>query len=195
MAHAYIFYGKSGSGKGTQAKLLKAHLESQGRSVLYIETGQLLRNFAAEHNSLSARYTKEVLDQGGLMPVFFPIYLWGNELIQKFDGTQDLIIDGAARRIEEAPALESALSFLKIQDQKVFHIHITDETAQTRLSSRVEGRADDADAEKIKSRLDWYVTNVLPVLEYFHKSTQVEMIEIDGEPDVDGVWKQIETKI
>jgi len=194
MAHAYIFYGKAGSGKGTQAKLLKAHLESLGRSVLYIETGQLFRNFTTDNTSFAAERTKQVIDNGGLMPAFFPIYLWGHELIQKFDGTQDVILDGVTRRIEEAPILESALSFFQIEHPKIFHIHIIDETAQTRLKIRGD-RADDADASKIQVRLDWYTTNVLPVLEYFQHNGQIEVIEIDGEPDVDGVWQQILDKL
>lgn len=191
MANAYIFYGKAGSGKGTQAKLLKDYLESQGRSVVYIEAGGLFRNFVETHHSFSADRTKTVIESGQLMPAFFPIYLWSQALIAQYDGTQDLILDGVTRRIEEAPILESALDFFQVDKKIVFTIHISDQTAQNRLAIRGEGRADDADINKIQKRLDWYTENVIPVLEYFKKESSVHVCEIDGEPDVDGVWEDI----
>lgn len=191
MSNAYIFYGKAGSGKGTQAKLLQDHLLGVGKKVLYIETGKIFRDFVASTNTYSAEQTKLIIDQGKLMPAFFPIYLWARELVEKYDGTQDIILDGVTRRLDEAPILESALEFLNIQNKKIFHIHITDETAQTRLASRSQGRADDTDPALVQKRLDWYTTNVLPVLEYFKKNNQIEVVEIDGEPNPDQVFAQI----
>lgn len=191
MSNAYIFYGKAGSGKGTQAKLLKEHLESVGRSVLYIETGGLFRAFTESTKTFAATRTREIIDNGQLMPAFFPIYLWAHELIAKYDGTQDIILDGVTRRIEEAPILESALEFFKVDKKIVFHIHIADATAQTRLAIRPGDRADDADPVKVQKRLDWYTDNVLPVLEYYKKGNMITVHEIDGEPDVTGVRDQI----
>lgn len=187
---AYIFYGKAGSGKGTQALELKKYLEAQGRKVLYIETGALLRDFIVSNNSFSAKLTGEVVNNGKLMPSFLPVYLWTDELIKNFDGTQDIIFDGVARRIEEAPIIDSAITFFNIERTIVFNIHISDETAIARLSIRGD-RADDASVEKIQKRLDWYQTNVLPVIDYFKFHDRFTFFEIDGEPDVEGVSNQI----
>ena len=132
---AIIFIGPQGSGKGTQAKLLKDLLESRGRTVLYVETGGLFRDFVASGDSFAARRTREVVDNGQLMPPFFPIYLWANQLIAGYDGTQDVILDGVARRIEEAPIIASAIEFFKIEKPTVFSIQIADETAVTRLQN------------------------------------------------------------
>jgi adenylate kinase family enzyme len=191
MSNAYIFYGKAGSGKGTQAQLLKTHLESQGRSVVYIETGGLFRNFVETNTGFSAQRTKTVIESGQLMPAFFPIYLWSQAMIEHFDGTQDLILDGLTRRIEEAPILESALDFFQIEKKIVFNIHIDDAIAQTRLAMRAGDRPDDADPVKIQKRLDWYNEKVLPVLEYFKQNNTMTMCDIDGEPDVAQVQNQV----
>ena len=71
----YIFFGRSGSGKGTQAELLIKYLQEQKREVLYIETGRVFREFM-EQDSYSARLTREMLSGGGLLPVFLPVWIW-----------------------------------------------------------------------------------------------------------------------
>lgn len=189
--NAYIFYGKSGSGKGTQAQLLIQYLESQGQSVLYIETGKLFRDFVATNTTFSAQRTKSIIENGQLMPAFFPVYLWARELIENYDGTQHIILDGVTRRLEEAPILESALEFLQVDKKIVFTINLSDTSAMNRLLSRNQGRADDADPEKIQKRLDWYTENVNPVLDYYRKGTTISVIDIDGEPDVETIFEEI----
>lgn len=195
MSNAYIFYGKAGSGKGTQALELKKHLESQGRSVLYIETGALFRNFVASNASFAAKRTSEVIDNGQLMPAFFPIYLWAHELIQNFTGTEDVILDGVARRIEETPIIDSAIEFFNVEKTFVFHIDITDETAIERLQNRGQGRADDASLARIRERLDLYQKDTVPVINYFRDHDHVQFVEINGELDVAGVLEQVKSKI
>lgn len=191
MSTAYIFYGKAGSGKGTQALLLKQELESQGKKVLYIETGNLFRNFVSENKTYAATRTREIIDVGDLMPPFFPIYLWAHELIQNFDGTQDVIFDGAARRIEEAQILSSALSFFKFEKVSVFEIDIKDDTAVTRILSRNQGRADDSDASKVSEKMIWYRDNVMPAIEFWKANSQVKVFQIDGEPQIEKVFKSL----
>ncbi len=189
---AYLFYGKAGSGKGTQAVKLKEYLEAQGRTVIYIETGSMIRNFMAPNTTLVERLTTDIMNAGQLMPVFFPVYIWSDALIKNYTGNEDIILDGVARRIEEGHALDSAFEFFQIKNRFVFHIHITDQTAIDRLQIRGQGRADDADVTKIQNRLDWYQENVIPVIEYFQGNTNYKFVEINGEESVDGVFDQIE---
>jgi len=190
MSQAYLFFGKAGSGKGTQALQLKEYLESQGRAVLYIETGELFRKFVADSASFAAKRTSEVIDSGQLMPPFFPVYLWAHELIQKFDGTQDVILDGVARRMEEAVMIESAFQFFKIDTTYVFNIHIDDQTAINRLAMRGD-RADDSSLEKIQKRLDWFKLNVVLAIEYFKQHEGFKFFEIDGEKTVEEIHNEI----
>jgi adenylate kinase family enzyme len=189
--NAYIFYGKSGSGKGTQAQLLIEHLENQGQSVLYVETGKLFRDFVASNDTFSAQRTKSIIDNGQLMPAFFPVYLWAKQLIENYDGTQHIILDGVTRRIEEAPILESALEFLQVDKKIVFNIDLSNASAQQRLLSRNQGRADDADVTKIQQRLDWYAENVNPVLDYYRQGNTLTVYDINGEPAIETIFEEI----
>ena len=188
---AYIFYGKAGSGKGTQALELKNHLESLGKKVLYIETGKLFRDFVANHDTFASHRTKGVIENGELMPAFFPVYLWADQLIQNFNGTEEIILDGVARRIEEAPMIDSALDFFQVMKRFVFTIDITDETAVKRLQMRGQGRADDASIDKIKERLGLYAEKTLPILNYFETHTRYTFVRIDGEPSPEEVFAQV----
>lgn len=188
---AYIFYGKAGSGKGTQAALLKSHLESTGQNVLYIETGNLFRNFVANNNSIAAVRTREILDSGELMPPFFPIYLWANQLVEIWNGTDDIIFDGAARRLEEAHTLASALTFFKVDRVSVFEISISDDTAIARVASRNQGRADDSSSAKTMEKMHWYRDNVAPAIEFWKTCPNVLFHEINGELPIEEVFGQI----
>lgn len=188
----FIFFGKSGSGKGTQAKLLAKYLENaKGTSPLFIETGQGFREFI-KSESYTATLTQEVLSEGGLLPVFMPIWLWTDILVNKYDGTQDLILDGLCRRPAEAPVLDSALKFYGQKNPIVVYINVSDNWAFERMKAR--GRKDDTD-EYIKSRLKWFEWNVVPAMAYFHEHPDYTFIEINGEQTVEEVHGQIISKL
>ncbi len=199
MANAYIFYGKAGAGKGTQAALLRSYLESQGHSVISAETGGLLREFYAGQGFLPAKI-KQTMGEGKLTPVFMAAYVWAHALVQNFTGTEDVVFDGVARRIEEAPVLDSALSYLEFKHVHVFQLHIFDETAVVRMKARAlasgaAARPDDLDEKAIKTRLDAYKNEVLPVVEYFERHPVYHLHEINGEESIDGVLEQIKRVI
>ncbi len=191
-SHAYIFFGKSGSGKGTQAELLKQELEKKGRKVIYIETGQLFRNFVASGTGHLHDQTKNIIENGKLMPVFFPVYLWARVLVENYTGTEDIIFDGVSRKIEEAPIIDSALDFLGIENRTVLDITVSDQWVIDRLSAR--GRADDS-IEGIKKRLTWFESNVVPVLEYFKINRKYMFINIVGEQSIEAVHVEIMSKL
>lgn len=198
MSHAYIFYGKAGSGKGTQGKLLKEFLESQGRTVIYIEQGANFRAFAQTTGRI-AELTKETLNSGKLMPAFMPIYLWTKALVDQYTGTEDVIFDGVARIAQEASVLDSGIEYLGFSKAVVFHVNISDATAVTRIKSRAElsikaggsARTDDLSDASIQTRIDAYQKQVLPVIEYFKTNPRYQLVEVDGEVDVPSVFEQI----
>jgi adenylate kinase len=188
----FIFFGKSGSGKGTQAKLLAKYLETaKGRQPMYIETGQGFREFI-KSESHTADLTKKVLSEGGLLPVFMPVWLWTDILVKNYDGTQDLILDGLCRRPAEAPVLDSALKFYNQKNPIVVYINVSDKWALDRMKER--GRKDDTE-EYIKSRLKWFEWNVVPAMAYFHEHPDYTFIEINGEQSVEDVHGQIISKL
>jgi len=188
----FIFFGKSGSGKGTQAKLLGDYLKrTKGNEVLYIETGEGFRDFI-KTDSHTAQLTKEVLSGGGLLPVFMPIWLWTDFLVKNYNGTEDLILDGLCRRPAEAPVLDSALKFFGQKNPIIIYINVSNEWSFARMKDR--GRKDDTEAY-IKSRLDWFEWNVVPAMAYFHEHPDYTFLEINGEQTVEEVQSEILSRL
>lgn len=188
----FIFFGKSGSGKGTQARLLGDYLKKiKSNKVLYIETGEGFRQFM-ETGSHTANLTKQVLADGGLMPVFMPIWLWTDFLVKNYNGTEDLILDGLCRRPAEAPVLDSALKFFGQKNPIIVYINVSNDWAFTRMKAR--GRKDDTD-EYIKSRLEWFEWNVVPSIAYFHEHPDYTFLEINGEQTVEEVHNEIISRL
>ncbi|MEK9201777.1 MAG: nucleoside monophosphate kinase, partial [Patescibacteria group bacterium] len=87
----FIFFGRSGSGKGTQAGLLVSYLQKKNpeRKVIHIETGKQIREFLAE-NTYTSKLTQNIVKNGGLLPAFLPIWVWTEYLIRNFSGNEHL---------------------------------------------------------------------------------------------------------
>lgn len=183
----YIFFGKSGSGKGTQANLLKHDLEAEGRSVLHIETGSRFREFMHQ-GSYTASLVKEELDNGKLLPVNMPIWIWTQVFIDKYNGTEDLILDGLCRRTKEAEVLDKALGFYGQLNPIVIYINVSDDWAFERMKSR--NRPDDTD-EYIRSRLDWFEWQVVPAMAFFKENEHYTFLTINGEQTIAEVHREI----
>jgi adenylate kinase family enzyme len=188
---AYIFYGRSGCGKGTQGDKLIAYLEARGRKVVRIETGSMLRTIAAG-NSFTADLARKLLKRGGLMPVFMPIMAWATEFFKNLSGNEDVLLDGVARRLEEAKLLLAALRFYQYERKVVVHMKVSEEFATKLLTSR--GRSDDTPSG-IAARMKWFEKDVVPVIEYFRKYKYAEFVEVNGEQTIEEVWRELKTKL
>ena len=103
----YIFAGHSGAGKGTQVKLFKQKAETlfPGVPVLHVQTGDMFRSLIQEDTE-TARRAKALIDQGLLPPAFLGVYAWAHMLINGYNGTQIVCIDGTPRIPEEVPLLK-----------------------------------------------------------------------------------------
>lgn len=186
----FIFFGPSGSGKGTQANLLKEYLETHDaeRKTLYVETGQRFREFVSESTTHTRDLTKNVMDSGGLMPEFMPIWIWAQFFVDNYTGKEHLILDGLSRRAHEAPVLHGALDFYGIKNPVIVEIGVSRDWALERLLGR--GRSDD-DPVKITARLDWYWEQVMPALDYFKKLPDFRCISINGEQPIEKVHQDL----
>jgi len=189
---AFIFYGRSGSGKGTQAKLLCKYLEKKTRyKVLYVETGNGLRDLATK-KYLTSSLVQRVMSDGGLMPEFLPIWVWGNALVKYFTGEEHLVLDGLARRVDEVPILDSALRFFGFGQPYIIYLNVPRERAFAMLKSR--GRPDDTDVS-INERLDWFEQNVQFALERLSSMPHYRLLDIDGTQSIEDVHKNIVERI
>ena len=189
----FIFFGPSGSGKGTQARILIDHLQSVDpeRKTLYIETGRRFREFMTEA-SFTAAKTKELIDSGALLPEFLPIWLWSEYFVRHVSGDEHMILDGLSRRAHEAPILSSAMKFYNREKPFVISIEVSREWAREKLLARERG---DDKLEQIEKRLDWFEKNVLSAIEYFRNNEFYNFISVNGEQSVVEVNKEIMSKI
>jgi adenylate kinase len=193
MPNIYIFYGRSGAGKGTQADLLKKYLEQTDseHATLHFETGGAFREFIKKDNYTTG-LIKKTLDVGGLLPEFLPIWIWTQFFIDNFTGKENIILDGVARRMPEAPVLDSALKYYNFQKVFIIYLNVSRECVTERMKKR--GRHDDTE-ENIKERLDWYEENVVPVVDYFRNNDRNTFLDVDGEPAIEEIHKEIISKI
>lgn len=191
MAHyqTFVFMGRSGCGKGTQAKLLMEQLAQTQpeHSVYYLETGQKFRDFlnAPYHASSLA---KQIMDTGERQPDFLAIYMWSHLLVENMKGDEHLVLDGTPRSLIEAQALGTALTFFDRSDARIIHINISRQEAETRLRAR--GRGDDAE-NGIQKRLDWFDRDVVPAIEYYRTHPEYHFYEINGEQSVEAVQAEL----
>ena len=189
----FIFFGPSGSGKGTQARRLQDEIKKRDpdRNILYIETGQKFRELA-ENDSFTAQKMKNILETGNLAPVFLPIWVLAGIMIENVTGDEHLFLDGMSRRLVEANVLDSALKFYKRENLTIISIECSDEWATKLLKGR--GRSDDTD-EEIKKRLGWYRENTVPAIEYFKNDSDYRFIPINGEQTIEDVHQEIMIKL
>ena len=188
-----IFFGRSGSGKGTQAELLIEYLKKKdpARVVLYMETGGHFRKFMEDGN-FTSRKVKEVLDKGELLPEFLPIWSWTQFFIDKVTGNEHIITDGLARQENEAPVLDSAVRFYQRPNPDVILIEVSRHWASQRLSER--GRYDDTQKD-IARRLDWFDAHTMKAVDYFKNQSSYNFHEINGEQTIEEVHKEILKKL
>ncbi len=190
---AYIFIGRSGCGKGTQSELLTKKLRESNPDIkiLHVESGNELRKFAKEDN-YSAALTKKVLSEGGLMPEFMPMYLWGKLFVSGFTGQETTIFDGTPRKLMEAKVLDSLFPFYGMDKPWVIYLDVDHEESTRRLQGR--GRADDTE-EAIRKRMAWFENDVKPSVEFYRTNPNVRFLDIDGERSIDEVHADIVKRV
>ena len=206
-----IILGPSGSGKGTQAKLLakKFNLE-------HLASGLILRKIAKENTSFGRKVNTIIHQQGKFVPYQWIVKLVRKE-IKKINKNKGIVFDGFARKLPEIKELEKLLAKIGREIDYIFVIKITDKEALRRLSIRrccskcghlfilgktlkkgekicpicggkIYQRKDDTRL-RILSRLREYKKETLPVIEYLKKKGKI--IEINGEQSVEKVHKDI----
>ena len=184
-----VFFGASGSGKGTQAKLLIEYLAKKDskRKSLYVETGQRFRDFTKSQNYTASK-VKEIMAAGKFLPPFFPIWTWAGFLIENFTGEEHLIFDGVCRQPEEGPVFHSALQFYGRAMPVILLLKMRNKEVEKRLLKR--GRYDDT-LEKIDERLRSFEKNAMPSVEYFQKNPECKFVTIDGDQSIEAVFEDV----
>ncbi len=204
-----LLIGPSGSGKGTQARLLIERLGFE-----CIEMGKILREEAKKDTDIGRFIYKTIMVEGKLLPDDIASKLLTKKIYQ-LDSRQKLIIDGYPRTLNQVKDLDKIFNDLNRKNIMVFNIDVPEKITIDRLSKRLvcstcknnykenglkEGgkcpkcsgklikRADDA-PEKVKERLEWAHKKVVPVAKEY-RSRNV-LYDIDGNQDLEKVYEDI----
>lgn len=192
-----IFISRSGGGKGTQInKLIDYIKEKDASDVFHMESGPKFRDFI-KGTTYASKLARKINDTGELQPSFLSVWAWTGLFIDQIDNTKHVIIDGTPRRISEARVLDEALQFFEREDMVVIYLNVSKEKSLERIKSRYSDddsskkRDDDSHLDAVRKRLEWFDTDVLPVVDFYKTHHKYRFIEVDGECPVDEVHAEI----
>jgi adenylate kinase len=178
-----VFFGPNGSGKGTQATLLKSELK-----VPHISTGDLLRAAVKAGTPLGLR-AKVIMDAGKLVSDEMVLGIL-EERLADADVGGGFILDGYPRNLVQCEALESLLARLRQPLDIAIKLDVPDAAILARCEQRfaAEHRPDD-DSAIVRKRLDVYREQTAPVAEHFAQIGK--LATVDGVGDVNTVFQRI----
>ncbi len=178
-----VLLGAPGSGKGTQATLLKNRL-----NVPHISTGELLRAAVAEGTPLGL-HAKAVMATGALVSDEIVLGML-EERFRQDDVQRGFILDGYPRNLVQARALDALLERLNLPVDKALQLDVAEETLLARLAGRAtaEGRADD-NPQAVAHRLHVYQQQTAPVIDYYHGRDM--LVRVPGEGSVEEILERI----
>jgi adenylate kinase len=178
-----VLLGAPGSGKGTQAAMLKAELK-----VPHISTGDLLRAAVKAGTPLGLK-AKAVMEAGKLVSDDIVLAML-EERITEPDARGGFILDGYPRNLAQCEALEALLARIGQPLDIAIKLKVPSELIVERIAGRAaaEGRKDDT-PETVRERLRVYAEQTAPVAEHFAGIGKLRIV--DGVGEVDEVFKRI----
>lgn len=167
-----ILFGPPGSGKGTQAELLKGKYQ-----LLHISTGDLLREEIANNTTLGLE-AKKLMDKGELVPDAVVVGM----IQSKLDTHQDakgVIFDGFPRTVKQAEALDQLLESMNAPINALIAIVVDEEELKQRLLLRGKdsGRPDDQNVSIIENRIQEYKNKTTAVASYYEAKGKLKNIQ------------------
>ncbi len=190
-----ILMGPPGAGKGTLAKQLKSAL-----NLVHISTGDMFRENIKAQTELG-KLAQSYIDHGDLVPDSVTIEMLKARLAEK-DCEKGFLLDGFPRTLPQAEALEKLSKEINRPIEVVVNLDCDNQELIRRISGRrvckncgapyhivtmkpkVEGvcdlcggplyqRADDNE-EALKVRLDHYVKDTKPLLDFYRERGLLE---------------------
>lgn len=199
-----VLFGPPGSGKGTQASLMKERM-----NIAHISTGDLFRKNIKEGTELGV-LAKSYIEKGQLVPDEVTINMLKDRLSQG-DCKNGYILDGFPRNLNQAVALEGITEIDRaiLIDQKY-------DVIIPRLAGRRVCKAcgdttnikwpeytpicpkcnipyvqrDDDKEEVIKARLADYEKQTTPLIDFYKKRDQLSVVNASTE--IEETYKQVE---
>ncbi len=205
-----ILLGAPGAGKGTQSERI-----IEDYNIIQISTGDILREEVKKETELG-KIAKSYMDKGELVPDDIIIGMMENRLKQD-DAQNGVILDGFPRTIAQAEALDKLLEKLGKKLDVVINLEVPFDVLVNRLTARVycsvckktynlifsppkiEGvcdvcggrlvRRDDDNEETVKNRLNVYLEQTQPLIDYYKEKGILK--NIDGNRSPDEVYNDI----
>lgn len=206
-----VFMGPPGAGKGTQAeKIIETY------QIPHISTGDMFRKAIKDQTELGME-AKRYMDQGALVPDHVTIGIVKDRLSES-DCKSGFLLDGFPRTVDQAKALDEILTSLDSKIDYVINIDVDLNILKERLTGRricrscgatyhkifnpsiVEGVCDkcggelyqrkDDNEETVGNRLDVYVNQTKPLLDYY--SLAGNLVNINGQQSIDLVFEEIQ---
>ena len=178
--------GPQGSGKGTQAKRIKAMY-----GIPHIATGDMIREMKELPTELG-RELKAVYDRGDLVSDELMVRLIKDRL-SRGDTLGGFVLDGFPRTMPQAEALDGLLREIGRDLDVVFDLQVADrDVLLQRMLRRAaeEGRSDDT-PEAMKRRLELYERETAPLVEYY-RTTRGNVVGIHADRTPEEVFREIE---
>lgn len=183
-----VLFGPPGCGKGTQtAKLVEKY------NMISISSGELFRKhmkLGDELGKLAATY----IDEGNLVPDSVVIDMMKHTL-EELNAPNGVILDGFPRTTAQAEALDVIMEEMGQTISCMVSIHVPVDELKNRITSRgkTSGRSDDANMEKINTRLDVYFRDTQKVIDFYEPQGKYHHVE--GMAEIDIVFNRICTII
>lgn len=207
MATYFVMLGPPGVGKGTQAKVL-----SEKTGLQHISSGDLFRENIKNQTDLG-KLARAYMDKGELVPDDVTIGML-RERLSRPDAEKGAILDGFPRTPTQSDALDQLLSSINGgQVDVVPYLTAPESVSVERISGRWTCRAnghvyhqkfnppkqpgvcdvdgselyqrDDDKAETVKHRIEVYLQQTAPLIEYYRQKGR--LVEIDGTQSVEHV--------
>ena len=173
-----ILFGKPGSGKGTQASLIKNKY-----NLVHISTGDVFRKNMSNKTDLGM-LAKGYMEKGELVPDEITVNMLKEELENHLP-CEGFIFDGFPRTSYQAEKLDALLTKYSLDIHLTIALDVDNQTLIKRLLNRGKssGRADDQSEDKINKRLQEYDKKTKPLIEFYTKQNKYKSINGIGEMD------------
>ena len=201
-----ILLGPPGAGKGTLAKLLKEAL-----NMIHISTGVILREEMNKNTPLG-QDIKKLVESGALVPDEIVTKIIENKLTANKNSGQGYLLDGFPRTrtqsedldkiltkidqpIDYAVYMESTLSVIlqRLTGRRVCRkcgalYHIVNKPAKKPDMCDLCGGAlyqrPDDNEETIKTRMNVYVKNTSPIIQYYDAQKKLRKVDADKDSNI-----------
>jgi adenylate kinase len=179
-----LLIGAPGAGKGTQADRLAERF-----GITHISSGDLLRQHVKDQTSLG-QTIRSYVENGDLVPDAVVMDMLRKPVVAAVRAG-GYVLDGFPRTVEQAKASFPTAQALGVEVQAAIHLDVPREELVRRLLSRRRG-SDDTEAI-IEHRLQVYLDNTVPLLEYY--AEREWMFTVDGTRTPDAVHEEIVSRL